>query len=114
MIAIRRTGEALPTGAGRRPDRAPSACLLLLGTLLTTMPGLSQEAEQSKERKDGRWAILIAGISGDQQLQREFIDEVRDLHALLTGAMQYPVSHIEVLVDDPRTSSPVHEPRVRG
>jgi hypothetical protein len=69
--------------------------------MLTTTNGLSQEAEQSRERKDGRWAILIAGISGDQQLQREFIDEVTSLHTLLSGAMQYPTSHIEVLVDDP-------------
>ena len=101
MIAIRRTAVALPTSAGRRPDRAPCACLLLLGTILTAMPGLSQETEQSTQRNDGRWAILIAGISGDQQLQREFIDEVRGLHALLSGAMRYPLNHIEVLVDDP-------------
>jgi len=75
--------------------------LLLLGCILAVplrpVPGV----EQSGDRKDGRWAILIAGISGDKDLQAEFIGEVKDLHAILSGPMQLPADHIRVLVDDP-------------
>jgi hypothetical protein len=100
MIANRREAPALLTRAGRRPGRI-LACLLLLSAIPNAMAGLSRGAERSANGKDGRWAILIAGISGDQELQREFIDEVKCLHALLSANMHYPAGHIEVLVDDP-------------
>jgi len=101
MIVSRNSVPVRLTGQAWRTDWPIFACLLLLDVILAAQPGLIQGAEQSGERKDGRWAILIAGISGDKELQREFTGEVKDLHALLSAPMQYPEDHIQVLVDDP-------------
>ena len=89
------------TGLANRRKRMCFACLLVLGSVFAAVRGPIRGMEQSGEKKDGRWAILIAGISGDKDLQREFIGEVKDLQAILSGAMQFPGDHIQVLVDDP-------------
>jgi hypothetical protein len=75
--------------------------MLLLSTVFTATHGLLRGEDQSGGGNDPRWAILIAGISGNKELQREFIGEIKDLHTFLSAAMQYPVDHIQVLVDDP-------------
>ena len=101
MIAIRSSRMAMTAGADRRPGRVPCACLMFLGVILNAIPGVGGQAEPSANSKDGRWALLIAGISGDRELQLEFIDEVKNLHALLSSEMRLPSDHIEALVDDP-------------
>jgi hypothetical protein len=75
--------------------------LLLLGSVLASVPGPVSAMAQSGNQRDGRWAILLAGISGDKDLQREFIGEVKDLYTILSGPMQLAGDHIRVLVDDP-------------
>jgi hypothetical protein len=93
---------ALPRNTARR--RYFRTCLLdlfLLGSVLAAVPGPVSLMGQSGSQRDGRWAILLAGISGDKDLQREFIGEVKDLYAILSGPMQLPSDHIRVLVDDP-------------
>jgi hypothetical protein len=75
--------------------------VLFVGAVFASMHGLIRGGEQSGERNDPRWAILVAGISGDKELQREFIGEIKNLHAFLAAQMQYPADHIHVLVDDP-------------
>ncbi len=51
--------------------------------------------------RDGRWAILLAGASGDPDLQERYLGEIRDLHALLTGPLGFPGDHVVVLFDNP-------------
>ncbi|NWG13267.1 MAG: hypothetical protein HXY20_07010 [Acidobacteria bacterium] len=51
--------------------------------------------------RDNRWALLIAGISGDKALQEEYLRQLRILRGLLTGAMRLPEDRVVVLVDDP-------------
>ena len=51
--------------------------------------------------RDGRWAILLAGVSGDAELQNLYWKEIEDLHSLLTGPLGFPKDQIVVLFDDP-------------
>jgi hypothetical protein len=50
---------------------------------------------------DGRWAILLAGVSGDPGLQEMYLKEIRDLHSLLVGPLGFQSDHVVVLFDDP-------------
>ncbi len=49
----------------------------------------------------GRWAILVAGISGDPELQKLYLHELSSLHATLQGRLQFAYDHVYVLFDDP-------------
>ena len=51
--------------------------------------------------RDGRWAILLTGASGDPELQQAYLKEIMDLHAALTGPLGFSKDHITVLFDDP-------------
>src|SRR5881628_2806713 len=69
--------------------------LLLFSILLFIQrPGWSQTGQN-------RWAILLSGISGDPNLQQEFLKWIKGLYASLTGPMQVPQDHVYVLFDDP-------------
>ncbi|PYV18967.1 MAG: hypothetical protein DMG07_02845 [Acidobacteria bacterium] len=48
-----------------------------------------------------RWAILLTGLSGDAELQTQFLGWTKDLYATLTGPLEYPKDHVYVLFDDP-------------
>ena len=75
-------------GAGRR---------LFLFMLLFCLAGFSLRAAG----RDGRWAILVAGISGDPELQKEYLGEMKDLVSVLEGSLGFPRDQIVVLFDDP-------------
>jgi hypothetical protein len=47
------------------------------------------------------WAILVAGVSGDPELQEHFLKLTRDFRASLEGTLQFPRSQVVVLFDDP-------------
>ena len=94
-VALRRST------ARRRYSRACLLDLFLLGSMFAAVAAPVSAMAQSGSQRDGRWAILLAGISGDKDLQREFIGEVKDLYAILSGPMQLAGDHMRVLVDDP-------------
>jgi hypothetical protein len=50
--------------------------------------------------RDGRWAILLAGVSGDPGLQMEYLKELRDIRASLEGPLQFRKDQVYVLFDD--------------
>jgi len=83
-----------PAGSHRllRASRLLSAAVLWLV--------VGREAVGAAER-DGRWAILVAGVSGDSQLQKQFYDELRTLRDLLVGRLSFPADQVFVLADDP-------------
>ncbi len=91
------------------PRRAPGIssviclCLVVCGILPAGAPAQAQNAASS----DPRWAILVAGISGDPALQKEYLKELTDLRALLEGQLGFPRDHVVVLFDDPKLD-PVH------
>ena len=51
--------------------------------------------------RDGRWAILMSGVSGDPDLQKAYLKELRDLSSVLEGSLGFPRDQIAVLFDDP-------------
>jgi hypothetical protein len=51
--------------------------------------------------QNGRWAILLAGVSGDPELQKLYLQELKDLSAALQGPLQFAFDHVFVLSDDP-------------
>jgi hypothetical protein len=69
----------------------------LLATLLVCV---SVPAASGMDR-DGRWAILLAGVSGDPALQETYLQEIRNLHSLLVGPLGFPNEQVVALFDDP-------------
>jgi hypothetical protein len=74
--------------------RLAAAVAFLLAILLRVSAAGAAE-------RDGRWAILLAGVSGDPELQQVYLKEIADLHAVFTGPLELSKDHITVLFDDP-------------
>ncbi|HYK91024.1 MAG TPA: hypothetical protein VE398_19790 [Acidobacteriota bacterium] len=53
------------------------------------------------EETGGRWAILVAGVSGDPEFQKQYLQELSSLHSTLQGTLQFGYDHVYVLFDDP-------------
>jgi hypothetical protein len=70
------------------------AVAVILAVLIA--PARIHGAEQ-----DGRWAILVAGISGDPELQSEYFKQLIELRDILIGSLKFPKDHVTVLFDDP-------------
>lgn len=71
------------------------ALALLLLSAIYVLP-------QVQPARDPRWAILVFGISGDPDLQKQYLKEMADLHDLLEGAFGFPRDHVVVLFDEPK------------
>jgi hypothetical protein len=56
---------------------------------------------QTGDETGGRWAILVAGVSGDPQLQQEYLKQLKDMDAILEKPLGFPHQHVFVLFDDP-------------
>ena len=54
--------------------------------------------------RDGRWAILISGASGDPDLRKLYLQELTDLHSVLRNSLRFPEDQIIVLSEDPAKS----------
>jgi len=79
----------------------PATCNLQLVTmLLVLLLFLGVQGAAGAER-DGRWAILLAGVSGDPDLQETYLGEIRDLHSILVGPLGFPSDQVVVLFDNP-------------
>jgi len=78
-------------------------CLAVCGLLTAAAPAQAQNAASG----DPRWAILVAGISGDPGLQKEYLKELTDLRTLLEGQLGFPRDHVVALFDDPKLD-PTH------
>jgi len=72
----------------------PAVCLALV---MLSGPVLSQTRPES----DGRWALLVMGISGDPELQKLYLKELVDLRAVLEKQLGFPRDHVIALFDDP-------------
>jgi hypothetical protein len=72
----------------------------LLATVFLVLLSFGLPAARGADR-DGRWAILIAGASGDPDLQKEYLDELKSLRAALVGPLGFPGNQVAVLFEDP-------------
>ena len=52
--------------------------------------------------QENRWALLVGGISGDAELQAEFLQWIRDLHETLEESLGFRKDQIIVLFDEPQ------------
>jgi hypothetical protein len=62
---------------------------------------LSAGATPEAADRDGRWAILLAGASGDPDLQKRYLTQIADLRSVLENQLGFPRSQIVILADDP-------------
>src|SRR5437867_3458594 len=74
---------------------AAGRVILLFAMILTLQRPMWCESAQD------HWAILLSGISGDPDLQKEFLAWIKEIHAALRGPLQFPSEHVYVLFDDP-------------
>jgi hypothetical protein len=79
-------------GSGRYKAELKMALLLLIC--------LGPHAVQGAER-DGRWAILIAGASGDPDLKKAYLKELTDFRSILQGPLGFPRDQVVALFEDP-------------
>ncbi len=77
-----------------RSEGAVGAAVLFLLVMICT-PGRAMA-----DGRDGRWAILIAGVSGDPALQTEYLRELRDLRDTLDSGLKFRKDQVFVLFDD--------------
>jgi hypothetical protein len=70
--------------------------LLLVAAWLIFVGATAMAAE-----RDGRWAILLSGASGDPELQQTYLKELTDLYSTLTKSLGFPRNQVAVLFDDP-------------
>jgi hypothetical protein len=100
--------EARMKGCGRlsvasrqfpKPGLSRSAAGRRLATVLFLLVCFTVPAPGAE--RDGRWAILISGVSGDPELQKTYLQELIDLHAALEGPLGFPRGQVVVLSEDP-------------
>ena len=77
-------------------SRQLSAATVLL--ILALFMGVQMAAG---EERDGRYAILLVGASGDSDLQTVYLERIRKLHSILRDQFGFPDDQIVVLFDDP-------------
>jgi hypothetical protein len=77
------------------------ACFLALCACDSVWGGTDGSPEQGATASDGRWAILVSGISGDPELQKEYLKEIVDLRGILEGPLAFPSNHVIALFDKP-------------
>jgi hypothetical protein len=73
---------------------------LSIWCLLCAVCSLPVFAEDVPAR-DGRWAILISGASGEPALQERYLQEITELHTILKDTLGFSQDRIVVLFDDP-------------
>ena len=76
--------------------------LATVNWLLVTVLLLGIHTTVGAER-DGRWAIVLAGASGDSDLRQTYLNEIRELHSLLVGPLGFPRDQVVVLFDSPES-----------
>ena len=77
------------------------ACFLALCVCDSLWGGTDGPKEQGATASDGRWALLVSGISGDPELQKEYLKEIVDLRGILEGPLAFPSNHVIALFDKP-------------
>jgi hypothetical protein len=92
-------GSILKLSAMRRVRQS---MILLAGFLACAIAVTAVPQPQNPPVRDGRWAILVMGISGDPELQVGYLKELEDLRAVLEKQLAFPRDHVIALFDDPK------------
>jgi hypothetical protein len=87
---------------GGQSRRAGRSFLLVLAALMLAQAGGSGEGPHAfAAEPDGRWALLVAGISGDPRLRDEHAGVLRSMRDILTGELRFRPDQVLLLCDDP-------------
>ncbi len=97
----------MPDAQRRVGVQVPWTLNLGLRTVLLLLFLLGLAGGSVAGAEPGRWAILVSGVSGDPELQKEYLKQVRDLRATLEGTMQFRHDHVIALFDDPTKDAAV-------
>jgi hypothetical protein len=81
----------------------PRTCIL--AALLILSWAVRSPAATPADGAPQRWAVLVAGISGDPGLQSAFLGQLQRLCTILTGLYGFPRDHVSVLAEDPSKDS---------
>jgi hypothetical protein len=65
------------------------------------MPAAVGESSVQAAATDGRWALVVAGISGDPSLRDSYLALISDLRDILEGTFGFAPDHVRVLFEDP-------------
>jgi hypothetical protein len=86
----------------RGNSRAIVACFLIgLLSVGVAIPAWGSGSGQGAAVRDPRWAILVAGVSGDPDLQKRYWKDILELRGVLEGSLGFSGSQIVVLFDNP-------------
>ncbi len=86
------------TGSRQKHCRCAAGAAVAAVEFVLLLGCLSGQARA--DGRDGRWAILISGVSGDPALQTEYLREMRDLRDTLGTGFQFRKEQVFVLFDD--------------
>lgn len=84
----------------RIPGRLPAAGFVL-GTVLLALFLVASVPSAPGSDTDDRLAILLVGASGNEELQKAYLEEIRKLHAILVGPLGFARDRVITLFDDP-------------
>jgi hypothetical protein len=70
---------------------------IILAATVARADGFSQMPAHDETR----WAILLSGVSGDPELQKEYAGQLKNMNGILRQQYGIPPDHIFVLFDDP-------------
>jgi hypothetical protein len=73
----------------------------IAAALLLTCACISFAAARPADGDPGRWAVLVAGISGEPELQTSFLAQLKRLRSILEGPFGFARDRIVVLAEDP-------------
>ena len=87
------TSKTIPGGT--------AATGFILWTILLAAHPFAQAQPAPESGTDGRYAILLAGASGNEELQKTYLDEIRKLHSILVGPLGFAHDSVITLFDSP-------------
>ena len=82
-------------------SRRATATGFILWTILLAAPRVATAQPEPEGGTDGRYAILLAGASGNEELQKIYLDEIRKLHSILVGPLGFARDSVITLFDSP-------------
>ena len=74
------------------------AALMALGREASASP---RTPRQDAGAAGNRWALLVAGISGDPELKEGYFKQIMELRGILEGPYGFPHDHVLVLFEEP-------------
>jgi hypothetical protein len=86
------------------PPAARLLLVFLMASAVSVLPGRAGARfgpDQAENPPAGRWALLVAGISGDPELRENYLKLIMELRTTLEDSLGFPEDRVFVLFEDP-------------